>query len=117
MTEPVWASAGLSSADSPEAEELFCGLPLLSPTPCFRRAISSSVRAPTAWLVSEGIFRFGFFFSDSSNRRFCLAFKRQILFKSGLCLYGSNGFGFARPRCALFCGRLAITLLQRCNDH
>jgi len=35
--------------------------------------------SPDGWLASEGIFRLGFFLSDSSKRRFCLAFKRRIL--------------------------------------
>src|SRR5579862_1980666 len=117
MTEPVCASAGASSEASPDAAALAWGRPLLSPTPCFRSAISSSVRSPEGWPPSVGIFRFGFFLSDSSKRRFCLAFKRQILRWSGLGGYSSHGLRFARPRCALLGGRLAVALLERGDDH
>jgi hypothetical protein len=50
---------------------------VLSPTPCLMSAMSSSVNSEDRG-VAEGIFIPGFFLRDSSNKRFCLAFKVTI---------------------------------------
>ena len=53
------------------------GRVVLSPTPCFMSAMSSSVNSWDRG-VAVGIFMPGFFLRDSSNKRFCLAFKVSI---------------------------------------
>src|ERR1700760_4872038 len=113
MTDPD--CGGAASSASPAAEADCCGRLVLSPTPCFRNARSSSVSS-VGRCSSVGILRLGFFLRASSKRRFCLAFKRGNLFlyllitcKLALC---GGCLRVARPRSTFFGRRLAIALLE-----
>src|SRR5581483_5055390 len=117
MTDPV--CGGADSSFSPAGAAACCGRPDLSPTPCFKNARSSSVSS-VGRCSSVGILRLGFFLSDSSKRRFCLAFKRGILFlypfSRELSLRGDR-LRFTGTRPALFDRRLTIALFESAKDH
>src|ERR1017187_8077501 len=112
--EPSISPAGSSDEPSPPSPPMDAGRLLLSPTPCFNSARSSSVSSPGAE-ASLGIFRLGFLLRASSNSRFCRAFKFWLPLRYLLLGHGRHrdDLGLARSRRPLFDRRRAIALLER----
>src|SRR5271165_2217965 len=118
--EPSISPVGSSDEPSPPSPPIDAGRLLLSPTPCFRRARSSSVSSVGA-AASLGIFRLGFLLRASSNSLFCRAFKFGLPLYCLLMLlrHDRHGDGLRLPctRRPLLNWRRAIALLERTHHH